>query len=86
MQQRGQAILSLEIILPDPQFQNFQSALDAERQTSHYSYGFPNGDGDCNCITWIERIGLPLLTGRMSEFAGLPGILSMPYRRFGRCV
>ena len=45
-----------------------------------------NGDGDCNCITWIERLGLPLLTGRMDEFLALPGRASHPSRRFGRCL
>ena len=47
---------------------------------------FKDGDGDCNCITWIERLGLPLLTGRMDEFIGLPGRASHPSRRFGRCL
>jgi hypothetical protein len=51
-----------------------------------YSYGFPNGDGDCNCTTWLERLDLPLLTGRMDEFVGLRGISANPSRRFGWCV
>jgi hypothetical protein len=85
-QNHGLALGSFEVILPDPQFQHFKRTLDAERKTSQYSYGFPNGDGDCNCTTWLERLGLPLLTGRMDEFIGLPGISSTPSRRFGRCV
>jgi hypothetical protein len=85
-QKRGLTLLSFEVILPDPQFQNFKRTLDAELRNSQYSYGFPNGDGDCNCTTWPERLGLPLLTGRMNEFVGLPGIPSNPSRRFGRCV
>jgi hypothetical protein len=84
--QRGQAVFSLEVVLPAPSYQHFQKSLDAERQTSQYSYGFPNGDGDCNCITWLERLGLPLLTGRMNEFLGLPGISFHPSRRFGWCL
>ena len=60
--------------------------FDGERKNSQYSYGFPNGDGDCNCTTWLERLGLPLLTGRMDEFIRLPGIVSHPSRRFGECV
>jgi hypothetical protein len=85
-QRRGLAVQSFEVILPDPQFQNFVSRLDEERKNSQYSYGFPNGDGDCNCTTWLERLGLPLLTGRMDEFIGLPGIVTSPSRRFGACV
>jgi hypothetical protein len=83
---RGLTFLSFEVILPDPRFQDFKTTLDAERRKSQYSYGFPNGDGDCNCTTWLERLGLPLLTGRMNEFVGLPGMSSHPSRRFGRCV
>jgi hypothetical protein len=82
----GLAVLSFDVILPDPQFQGFKTILDGERRKSQYTYGFPNGDGDCNCTTWPERLGLPLLTGRMDEFVRLPGISSLPSRRFGRCV
>ena len=85
-QQHGLALLSFEVVLPEPRFQKFKSTLDAERQRSQYSYGFPNGDGDCNCTTWLERLGLPLLTGLMNEFVSLPGISLLPSRRFGRCV
>ncbi len=83
---RGLAIQSVEVILPEPRFQEFSTRLDGERKNSQYSYGFPNGDGDCNCITWLERLGLPLLTGRMDEFLGLRGIVFSPSRRFGECV
>jgi hypothetical protein len=82
----GLPVQSFDIILPDPQLRAFQMALDGERQISQHSYGFPNGDGDCNCVTWMERLGLPLLTGRMGEFAGLSGLVTDPTRRFGRCV
>jgi len=76
----GLVIRWFEVILPDPQFQEFERRLDSERKNSQYSYGFPNGNGDCNCTTWLERLGLPLLTGRMDEFIGLPGIVSYPSR------
>ncbi|MCE9534746.1 MAG: hypothetical protein K8T89_27025 [Planctomycetes bacterium] len=85
-QSLGIMVLSFEIVLPDPQFQTFLGNLDTERKTSQYSYGFPYGDGECNCITWLERLGLPLLTGRMNEFVGMPGVSSHSSRRFGRCV
>jgi hypothetical protein len=83
---RGLAVLSFDVLLPEPQFQVFERRLDDERRTSQHCYGFPNGDGDCNCTTWLERLGLPLLTGRMDEFIGLPGISSYPSRRFGHCT
>lgn len=85
---RGLPVLSFEVILPDPQFNRFQGILASEgkRKRSRYRYGFPNGDGDCNCTTWLERLGLPLLTGRMSEFVSLSGISLYPTRRFGECV
>jgi hypothetical protein len=82
----GLNVRSFEVILPEPSFQRFEGRLDGERKGSQYSYGFPNGDGDCNCTTWLERLGLPLLSGRMDEFIGLPGIVSCPSRRFGKCV
>ncbi len=84
--QHGLAVEAYDVLLPEPTFQLFRAALGRERQNSQYSYGFPDGDGDCNCITWIERLGLPLLTGRMDEFIALPGRLSHPSRRFGRCL
>ena len=57
----GRTVYSFEIILPEPRFQDFERRLDGERQNSQYSYGFPNGDGDCNCITWLERL-TPLMS------------------------
>jgi hypothetical protein len=74
------------VLLPEPAFRFFVAALGDEKLQSQYSYGLPDGDGDCNCITWIERLGLPLLTGRMNEFIALPGRTSYPSRRFGRCL
>jgi hypothetical protein len=82
----GLMVKSFEVILPEPRFHEFESRLDGERKNSQYSDGFPNGDGDCNCITWLERLGVQLLTGRMDEFIGLSGIISFPSRRFGQCV
>lgn len=83
---RGVTVRSFDVILPEPRFQDFDGRLDGERKKSQYSYGFPNGDGDCNCVTWLERLGLPLLTGRMDEFVGLAATISYPSRRFGKCV
>jgi hypothetical protein len=82
----GLTVESFDVIRPDPRFQDFVIRLDGERKNTQYSYGFPNGDGDCNCTTWLERLGLPLLTGRMDEFIRLPGIVTYPSRRFGECV
>ena len=83
---RGLLVKSFKVLLPNPRFQDFQGRLDHERQASQYTYGYPNGDGDCNCTTWLERLGLPLLSGRMDEFFGLRGISIYPSRRFGQCV
>jgi len=82
----GLIVMSYRIILPDPPFQDFRDRLDDERSASKYTYGYPNGDGDCNCTTWLERLGLPLLSGRMDELTGLRGISLYPSRRFGQCV
>jgi hypothetical protein len=82
----GLAVVLFKVVLPDPRFQEFQSRLDAERKGSQYTYGYPNGYGDCNCTTWLERLGLPLFSGRMDEFSGLRGISIYPSRRFGKCV
>lgn len=79
-------VVSFEVILPEPQFQDFEQKLDAERQSSNYSYGFPDGYGDCNCATWLERLGLPLLSGSMDELVVLRGITLYRSRRFGQCV
>ncbi len=82
----GLAVEAFDVLLPDPAFRLFVADLGRERQNSRYTYGFPDGDGDCNCITWIERLGLPLLTGRVDEFAAMPARASHPTRRFGRCI
>jgi hypothetical protein len=82
----GLKILTLRVLLPSPHFRTFQRDLGSERRRSMYSYGFPNGDGDCNCTTWLERMGLPLLSGSMDEFTSLPGFANYPTRRFGECV
>jgi hypothetical protein len=79
-------VQSFDVILPDPAFQDFEQKLTAEQKKSRYTYGFPNGDGDCNCTTWLERMGLPLLSGSMDEFTGLPGFSLYPRRRFGQCT
>jgi hypothetical protein len=79
-------IQTFDVILPDPGFQDFQRSMGAERMKSRYAYGFPNGDGDCNCITWLERLAMPLLTGSMDEFFSLFGFLKYPRRRFGQCL
>ena len=84
--QHGLAVEAVDVLLPEPAFQRFVAGLGNEKQQSQYSYGFPDGDGDCNCVTWIERLGLPLLTGRLDEFVALPGKANYPSRRFGRCL
>jgi hypothetical protein len=83
--EHGLAVLSFEVALSPPSFQAFRRKLTAERRQSKYSYGFPDGDGDCNCATWMERLGLPLLTGRMDELRAVSGIAAQVRRRFGVC-
>jgi hypothetical protein len=85
-QQRGLTVLRFDVALPPPEFQSFRRRLNRERQHSGFSYGFPDGDGDCNCVTWIERLGLPLLTGRMDEFSAVTGVAAQARRRFGVCI
>ena len=82
---RKRTILTFDVILPDPDFRDFENKLNDEITKSRYLYGFPNGDGNCNCTTWLERLALPLLSGKMDEFTGLPGFRDYPTRRFGRC-
>ncbi len=85
-QQRGLMVLKFDVALSPPNFQAFRRRLTAERRRSRYAYGFPDGDGDCNCTTWIERLGLPLLTGRMDEFTAVTGVAAQARRRFGACI
>jgi hypothetical protein len=84
-QQHGLTVLRFEVALPPPSFRVFRRKLTAELRHSKYSYGFPDGDGDCNCTTWLERLGLALLTGRMDELSAIPGVAAQVRRRFGVC-
>jgi len=86
-QQHGLTVLRFEVALSPHSFQSFKRRLtdESRRRHSKYSYGFPDGDGDCNCTTWIERLGLPLLTGRMDEFTTVTGVAAQARRRFGLC-
>lgn len=79
-------VLTFDVLLPDSAFQAFEQRLIAERNRSQYNYGFPNGDGNCNCATWLERLALPLLSGSMDEFASTTASSRYPRRRFGQCV
>jgi hypothetical protein len=79
-------VLRFDNALPPASFETFRRKLAAERRhNSRYTYGFPDGDGDCNCTTRIERLGLPLLTGRMDEFVAVAGVAAEARRRFGAC-
>jgi hypothetical protein len=82
----GLNVLSFEVLFPDASFAVFEQSLKDEIKGTRYTYGFPDGNGDCNCTTWLERIGLPLLTGRMKEFTSLSEITQYPSRRFGECT
>jgi hypothetical protein len=79
-------VLTFDVILPDPVFQDFETKLNRERNQSLYTYGFPDGDGDCNCATWLERLALPLISGSMIEFADTTATSRYPRRRFGQCI
>jgi hypothetical protein len=79
-------VINFKVLLPDPDFRDFEQKLLSERSQSRYNYGLPNGDGECNCITWLERLALPLLSGSMVEFTRLRGFVDHPGRRFGLCI
>jgi hypothetical protein len=79
-------VLTLHVLLPDPTFQAFEQQLIAERNRSQFQYGLPNGDGDCNCATWLERLALPLISGSMDEFASMTAGSRYQRRRFGQCI
>lgn len=85
-QEHGLMVLRFDVALSAPSFQTFRRKLTAESRHSKYSYGFPDGDGDCNCTTWIERLGLPLLTGRLDEFTAVTGVATQVRRQFGVCM
>jgi hypothetical protein len=82
----GLNVLSFEVLFPNASFAAFEQSLKDEIAGTRYTYSFPDGNGDCNCTTWLERIGLPLLTGRMKEFTSLSEITWYPSRRFGECT
>ena len=60
---RNLQLLMLRVILPDWGFRAFHDKLNRQSKKSSYTYGFPNGDGDCNCTTWLEQLGYPCSAG-----------------------
>lgn len=85
-QAHGLTVLRFDVALSPPSYRAFRRKLTTQQKSSRYTYGFPDGDGDCNCTTWMERLGLPLLTGRMDEFTAVAGVLAQVPRRFGACI
>jgi hypothetical protein len=85
-QRIGLKVLTFDVIFPEPGFLRFEQDLIAERPNSRFTYGFPNGDGECNCATWLERLALPLLSGSMEEFTTMTSSSRYPRRRFGQCI
>jgi hypothetical protein len=77
-------IRKITLLVPGFEFRRIQNELALEQNRSKYKYGFPDGDGDCNCVTWIEKMGIPLATGKMDEFELTSG-KGLRRRRFGRC-
>jgi hypothetical protein len=86
----GLPLQQFDVLVPQARYDQIETTLAQERKSSNHKYGFPNGDGDCNCATWIERIGVPLLSGRMDELEVLMTFsvhhLGYQQRRFGVCV
>lgn len=86
----GLKILHVDVRVPPTEHGRVKNELASQHAKSQYSYGFPNGDGDCNCTTWVERIDIPLLTGRMDEMINVMSMsintLGLQQRRFGKCV
>lgn len=56
----GVIVLSFQVLLPDGAFQEFEQRVTDERKKgSRFTYGFPDGNGDCNCITWLDASASP---------------------------
>ncbi|MBI3759606.1 MAG: hypothetical protein HY269_07620 [Deltaproteobacteria bacterium] len=79
-------VLEFDIIVPPLTFDEFEQLVNVECKGSRFRYDFPNTNGDCNCATWIERLGLPLVTGRMSELVLVADIAAKKSRQFGACT
>jgi hypothetical protein len=79
-------VLTFDVVLPDTAFQVFEQSLSKERTKSQFTYGFPDGDGECNCATWLERLALPLISGSMDEFTSMTASSYYQRRRFGQCI
>jgi hypothetical protein len=70
-QQHGLVVLRFDVALSPPSFRTVRRRLTAKSSPSKYSYGFPGGDGDCNCTTWIERLVLQRWFTKYDEPAAL---------------
>ena len=78
-------IAVMEVHLPSNRHAQLDLTVKSETPSSRFTYGFPYGLGDCNCITWMERIGLPLVSGQMKELMGAFAAAGSLSRRFGNC-
>jgi hypothetical protein len=52
---------------------DFERKLSSEQKKSRYTFGFPNGNGECNCATCLERLA----------FARVPATRALYTRRGG---
>ena len=84
----GLQVEEIEILVPQAFYDHVEISLAAELKSSNYTYGYP--DGDCNCATWIERLGVPLFSGQMDELMMTLDFSmtqhSLQKRRFGLCT
>lgn len=83
---RGLDVHTVEFALPESEFRAIIAAFDRESEASDVTYGFPEGKGDCNCATWLARLGIPLPepTGVMQEFMAAVRIMG-DRKQIGEC-
>jgi hypothetical protein len=79
-------VLTFDVVLPDTAFKVFEQSLSKERTKSQFTFGFPDGDGECNCATWLERLALPLISGSMDDFTSTTASSYYSSHRFGQCI
>ncbi|MCX7108936.1 MAG: hypothetical protein NTX45_02170 [Proteobacteria bacterium] len=84
--QDGLVVKKIELLYPEPAFNDIKQRFTAKQSDSGLRYSFPGGSGDCNCATWPAQIGvfIPSIDGNLRNYMRAFNEVTSP-KRMGLC-